>query len=111
MFREWLEICVVIIGWVLASVVAGFVVIGVPLWLWGDYAVEDIKANAAATWKQQGYDVIGYEGYQLGLISTPGGCVLRAHGEPNTRYTGCLSRWKGEYHAYSVRSLNAVSGH
>jgi hypothetical protein len=111
---DFLEILLGALLFLGGIVAAGFILIGGPYLLWGDRNVEDIKAHAAATWKQQGFQIIGYEGYTLGLFETPGGCVwhtLRRAEEPQTVYTGCVSKWGNEYHTYNTHALNAVRPH
>jgi hypothetical protein len=73
--------------------------------------VPDIKTHAAATWKQAGFEVVGYEGYNWTGFGQWGGCVwysLRRIPDNGVTYEGCISKWSGEYHIYSLNSLDAI---
>ncbi len=96
---------------VLVLIVAAIIGIGISPWLiWGDSRVPEIKLAAEKAWAANGFKVLGYQGYELGLFSTPGGCVWYTLKRDATVYQGCLSRWGNEYHIYSLSALNAVKG-
>jgi len=80
--------------------------------------LSETKKNAKKTWGEMGFNVIGYEGYQYGFgivgVKFGGAKVwytLEKKGNDNIVYSGFLQRWGDEYHMYSIRSINAVSGH
>jgi hypothetical protein len=73
--------------------------------------VPDIKDHAALTWKQAGFEIIGYEGYNYGGPSTWGGEVwytLRRIPDNGIIYDGCISKWDDEYHIYSITAIDAI---
>lgn len=96
-----------IIGMVLVGLVIAALVICLPWLIWGDTRVADIKLASQGVWQKNGYEVIGYEGYQLTLLDRPGGCVWYIVRRADTDYHGCISRWGDEYHIYNLRALNA----
>lgn len=76
--------------------------------------VEDVKAHAAATWRQAGFEVIGYEGYTLGLYLGPnysGGNVwhtVRRIPDNGVTYHGYIEKWGDEYHIYSLTAIDVI---
>lgn len=73
--------------------------------------VADIKAHAEQMWNKNGYEVIGYEGYQVGTFESPGGRVwyiVRRRGQDNVTYHGYVSKWFGEYHIYELHAIDAI---
>jgi len=77
--------------------------------------LDSVKSHAAETWKQNGFEIVGYEGYQLsGIIpftSYGGACVwYRVKPIPDNGiiYDGCLMRWGDEYHLYSLAAIDAI---
>ena len=73
--------------------------------------VPDIKNHAAETWRQAGFQVVGYEGYQYGSAQTWGGCVwytLRRIPDNGITYDGCIAKWGDEYHIYALTALDAI---
>jgi len=94
---------------VLAILVGGaFLVIGGPILLFGDRRVPEIKLNAERIFKDNGFQVVGYQGYSYGLISTPGGCVWYTLKKGEITYKACLSRWGDEYHIYNLKAIDAI---
>lgn len=74
--------------------------------------IESVKARAESVWNKNGFQVVGYEGYQSDILH--GGNVwymVSKNGNTNVIYTGALAQWGGETHIYNLRALNAVSGH
>lgn len=74
-----------------------------------------VKAHAAETWRQQGFEIIGYEGYNWGGPpfggSYGGACVwytLKRIPDNGIIYDGCLERWGNEIHAYSTKAMDAI---
>lgn len=74
--------------------------------------VDDIKAHSAQAWRKSGFEIVGYEGYQIGDFETPGGrvwyVVKSTNGSP-TLFDGCLGKWGTEYHIYNLHALNAIN--
>jgi len=75
--------------------------------------VESIKANSAKAWSDAGFEVIGYEGYQIGdICGAPGGKVwhiVQRKGDPKTRYHGYVAKWGNEYHVYRLKAIDAIT--
>jgi hypothetical protein len=73
--------------------------------------VTDIKAHAEETFRQAGYEVVGYEGYQYGSFGTWGGCVwytIKKLPDNGVNYHACISKWGDEYHLYNLRAIDAI---
>ena len=78
--------------------------------------IDYVKARAAETWRQQGFEIIGYEGYEWGGLpvvgwSKGGACVwytLKRTKDNGIIYDGCLERWGDEIHAYNTKALDAI---
>ena len=103
-FLEFFAPFVVVIGGVVMFVGLCFT----PLLIWGDRRVPEIKLNAERVFKENGFAVVGYQGYNLGLFSTPGGCVWYTLKKADITYAACLSRWGDEYHIYSLKAIDAI---
>lgn len=77
--------------------------------------VEESKAAAPATFKQLGFEIIGYEGYQWGkhVAPTYGGAwvwyTLKRVPDNGMTYTGAIQRWGDEYHNVYMRAYE--TGH
>jgi hypothetical protein len=71
--------------------------------------VPDIKAHAVETFSANGFKIIGYQGYQWGLLDNYGGRVWYTLEKDGIVYEACLTKWGDEYHIYSLKALNAVS--
>src|SRR5262245_42910954 len=74
-----------------------------------------VEARAAPAWKQQGFEIIGYEGFNMrgppfgGVYG--GACVwytLKRIPDNGIIYEGCLQRWGDEIHAYEIRAMDAI---
>lgn len=76
--------------------------------------LDDVKAQAADRWKSAGYEVVGYEGYKLGiwLGGRYGGAnvwyILSRPSSKGITYTGYIQKWGSEYHIYSVKAIDAI---
>lgn len=112
--RDFLEVAGIVVLGILALVATVFVVFGVPVLLYGATAVKGIERDAPAWLHQQGFSVVGTEGFTYGVLQQPGGCVwylMKRDNEPNTLYNGCVSRWhNGELQLYNTRAVNAIKG-
>ena len=68
--------------------------------------LEDVKSHAPKVWQSNGWDVIGYEGYQWGKLGPfgYGGANVwhRLRRIPNDgfTYSGYIQKWGDEYHIY-----------
>lgn len=77
--------------------------------------LDSVKTHATETWKQNGFEIVGYEGYQFSLIvpftSYGGACVwyrIKSIPDNGIIYHGCLRRWGNEYHIYSLTAIDAI---
>lgn len=76
--------------------------------------VSDVKAHARAIWAGAGFEIIGYEGYEIGRHYGPGlggGQVwytVRRVPDNGVTYHGFIEKWGDEYHIYNIRALDAV---
>ena len=73
--------------------------------------VDQIKANAAPTIKQAGFEITGYQGYEWTGGGRWGGCVwytMRKQPDTGTTYHGCVSKWGDEYHIYNLSAIDAI---
>ena len=75
--------------------------------------VEDIKKNAPRIWAENGFEIVGYQGYQYGSFDTYGGKVwytLRKKDDPKgITYQGYISRWgDADYTVYSITAIDAI---
>jgi hypothetical protein len=76
--------------------------------------VSAIKQHASETWAASGFEIIGYEGYEIGgfLCGTPGGKVwyiVQRKGDAKTRYDGFITKWGDEYHIYNLKAIDALT--
>ena len=99
-----------IIAAVVLSIAGLIFVVSLPWLVFGGTRVADIKQAAPQVWGANGFQVVGYQGYELTLFARPGGCVWYTVSKKDTLYQGCISRWGDEYHIYSLRALNALKG-
>jgi hypothetical protein len=79
----------------------------------GSSNVDDVKAHAPEVWKQAGFEVIGYEGYENGHCWFSYGCghvwhTLRRAPDNGVTYHGYIEKWGAEYHIYSLTALDAI---
>lgn len=76
--------------------------------------VAEIKVNAASVWRSNGFEIVGYEGYQSGSIGdTWGGMVwyiVKRTGKDDVIYHGALTKWGDEFHTYKLAAIDAVKG-
>jgi hypothetical protein len=72
--------------------------------------VGDIKKHSAETWAANGFEVVGYEGYEYTGLGRWGGCVWYVVKRGTTTYDGCISKWEDEYHVYNLKALDALKG-
>jgi hypothetical protein len=76
--------------------------------------IADVKAHAAETWKQAGFEIVGYEGWERGpyLGGDDGGAyvwyTLKRIPDNGITYHGSIQRWGDEYHIYRLSALDAI---
>lgn len=77
--------------------------------------LDDVKAKAPEVWKQAGYEIVGYEGFQWGFggFGLPyGGAYvwhqLKKIPDNGIAYTGRIQRWGNEYHIYGPYAIDAI---
>lgn len=75
-----------------------------------------VKERAADTWRSNGFEVHGYQGYTmwitLGTKQQYGGAhvwyTLRRIPDNGVTYQGFLERWGDEVHVYNIKALDAI---
>lgn len=73
-----------------------------------------VKENAEARWLDNGFEVIGYDGWQRGFwgFGDHGGAKvwyrLRNIEDNGVTYKGLLWRWGDELHIYNVKAVDAI---
>lgn len=69
--------------------------------------VDWVKERGPQKWKEMGYEIVGYEGYQWGIIA--GGDVwwsLKRKDSPGVIYSGYLVKWNNELMVYGPRIIS-----
>lgn len=75
---------------------------------------QDVQKHAAATFKQAGFEIIGYEGWQRGLTSPfgNGGALvwytIKRVPDNGVTYHAAIQEWDGEYHIYDLKAVDAI---
>ena len=74
-----------------------------------------VKQRADKTWKEQGFEIVAYEGFQWGMggFGTPYGGAkvwyrLRKVPDNGLTYSGLLQRWGDEVHVYGPEHAETV---
>ncbi len=73
-----------------------------------------VKDRAEQRWKEMGFEIVGYDGFQWGFVPWPsyGGAkiwhVLKRIPDNGITYGGYLQRWGGEIHMYKIRAIDAI---
>jgi hypothetical protein len=76
--------------------------------------LHDVKSVSKEEWSKQGFEVVGYEGYQWGLfgINNYGGARvwhrLRKIPDNGITYSGYIQKWGSEYHIYGPHAVDAI---
>lgn len=77
--------------------------------------LDAIKDNAENVWENNGFRVIGYQGYQwghLGCGTYYGGATvwytLKKISDDKVTYEGAIRRWGKEYHIYNLSAIDAI---
>jgi hypothetical protein len=68
--------------------------------------VPNIKESARTVWHSNGFEVVGYQGYQH---TFRGGCVWYTLSRNNITYKGCIQKNGNEYHLYNIKALDAIT--
>ena len=75
--------------------------------------LDDVKKNSEKTFAGNGFEVVGYHGYQWGVHLWPGhgGAVVwyaikKGNG---ITYEAALQKWGDEYHLYNLRAIDAIA--
>jgi len=80
----------------------------------GQANLEYVKARAEQIFKENGFEVIGYQGFQWTLeipfTSYGGACVWYTLKKPSNgiTYDACLRRWGNEIHLYNLKAYDAI---
>lgn len=81
----------------------------------GSGNLDYIKDHSTERWREQGFEPIGYEGYEWRAVvpftNYGGACVwyrVRNIKDNGITYDGCLSRWGDEIHLYDLHSMDAI---
>lgn len=73
-----------------------------------------VKEKGPEKWKEVGFEVAGYEGYQWGLwgFSSYGGAKvwwrLKKVPDNGITYFGYIQRWGNELHVYGPKAIDAI---
>ena len=72
-----------------------------------------VKDNAENRWNSQGFEVVGYDGFQWDFWVGPyGGAsvwyILKKTTDNGVIYSGALKRWGDEIHVYNVEAIDAI---
>ncbi len=76
--------------------------------------VDDVKAAAPGIWRQAGFEIVGYEGWERGgyLGGDYGGAyvwyTVKRIPDNGIIYHGSIQRWGGEFHIYSLKAIDAI---
>ena len=72
--------------------------------------VDLIKENAQETWKNNGYEVVGYRGYEMGnpVAGAQVWYILKRVPDNGILYTAGIQWWFGEYHIYDMGAVDAI---
>ena len=80
--------------------------------------LDDVKNNARETWESAGFEIVGYQGYEMGPVipwTTYGGAFvwhsLKRIPDNGITYQGAIYRWGKEYHIYNLTAIDAIGNH
>lgn len=79
----------------------------------GSSNVAEVKANAKEVWKQAGFEIIGYEGYENAHCFFSYGCghawyTLKRTPDNGIIYHGYIEKWGDEFHIYNISAIDAI---
>lgn len=75
---------------------------------------EDVKAHAPEVWKEQGFTIVAYEGFQygkFGLFGYGGAHVWHRLERKGFLYSGHIQKWGDEYQIYGPDPLGPQVEH
>ena len=101
-FKETMKVVGVIIGVILVITL---------LWNVTAYRdVDDLKVNAPAVVEDAGFTNITYQGFS-GDVGMGGEVWYHGYGiTDGLVYEMAVANWRGEYHIYNLKCINAVAG-
>jgi len=74
-----------------------------------------IKTNAPEVFRENGYKIIGYQGYELSPVipfTKYGGAnvwyIVEKLNDNKVTYTCALKRWGNEIHIYNLNAIDAI---
>ena len=76
--------------------------------------LDDVKANAEKTWADNGFEIVGYQGWEWSMWfgGSYGGAFVwyTLHKIPDNGiiYDGALMKWGDEYHIYNLEAKDAI---
>lgn len=77
--------------------------------------IDYIKERAEQRWEEQGFEVVGYDGYSMGTgyVFTDYGSAhvwyrLKRVPDNGIMYSGSLKRWGDELHVYNIEAVDAI---
>ena len=68
--------------------------------------VDEVKLHASDIFKSNGFEIVGYQGYQLSPIF--GGRVWYTLKKGDISYQAALIQWFDEYHIYDLAAIDAI---
>jgi hypothetical protein len=68
---------------------------------------EWVKSRAESYYKERGFSVVGYQGYN---IWGTGRCYWYTLRQRETTYESCLLKWGDELHEYGLKAIDALRG-
>lgn len=64
-----------------------------------------VKARSNDYYTQRGFEVVGHQGYSIGVI---GRCYWYTLRKDGITYESCLLKWGNEVHEYNLRAIDAI---
>ena len=68
--------------------------------------IPEIKQTSGAALEENGFEIIGYQGYQFAWPH--GGFVWYTLKKGDITYHAAISKWFGEYHIYNLSAVDAI---
>jgi hypothetical protein len=72
--------------------------------------VDEVKQHSEQVFENNGFKIIGYQGYKLSLIF--GGIVwytIKKSNDNGITYDAGIAKWGDEYHLYNLKAIDAIS--
>ena len=72
--------------------------------------INNIKANAPIVFRQAGFNIVGYEGYQIGdpISGVRVWFIPNKTNNTNITYSASIEKWFNEYRIYNLKAINAI---